>query len=128
MDPVHSTTNNQNNEKKSEEVQLLIPNVPKVLVSPMKSDLKGLLKPSEQMRSRRSFCDNPHLKAVRPSAIVSAIQQDRRANSSGNILFEYVLIITAQKKKNFSFLHIDNFIFLAFSKKNSWANQKIVLM
>lgn len=98
MDPVDSTTNIQNNEKESEEIQLLIPNVPQVSVSPMKSDLKGLLKPSEPIRSRRSFCDNPQLKAIRPAAIVSAIQQDRRANSSGNILFEYVLFIRAQNR------------------------------
>lgn len=88
MDSVGSEANAQNHEEKKEEIQLLIPNVPLAAVSPMKSDLKGLLKPSEPIRSRRSFCDNPHLTASRPSALVSGIQQDRRATSSGNIFVE----------------------------------------
>lgn len=82
----------KNYEEKTEEVRPLMPTgLPVFAVTPVQNESNGLLKPTEPIRSRRSFCDNPELTiSRRPSAIVSAMQQDqRRASSSGNLLLEY---------------------------------------
>lgn len=78
-------------EEKTEEMQLLVPNVPQVTIVPPRNDSSGQLKGTETpIRTRKSFCANLDITGSRrPSAVVSGVQQERR--SSGNIFFEYVL-------------------------------------
>lgn len=86
--------NENNYTEKTEEVRLLVPSLlqpPQFIVPSMRNDSSGSLKPeSEPIRSRKSFCANPELTVSRrPSAAVTAIQQEHRASSTGNIFFEY---------------------------------------
>lgn len=100
MDSV-AIENENNHEKKAEEVRLLIPGLlqppqPQLAVPPVRNDSNSLLKPESSptpTRSRRSFCANPDLTGSRrPSAAVAAVQQEhRRTSSTGNIFFEYDL-------------------------------------
>lgn len=79
-----NNNNNNNNEEKTQEIQVLIPSPPKytTVVAPIQNDLNRL----ELPRRDRSFCVQPGgTLSRRPSAIVSAIQQERR---SGHIFFE----------------------------------------
>lgn len=88
MDPA-AAANNKNYEEKTQEMQLLISNVPQIAVTPIQNNSNGLLKPFEPIRARRSFCDNPDLTlSRRPSAVVTAIQQDRRTSTSTNLFLE----------------------------------------
>lgn len=86
--------NEKNYAEKTEEVRLLVPTLlqpPQFIVPSMRNDSSGSLKQeSEPIRSRKSFCANPELTiSRRPSAAVTAIQQEHRASSTGNIFFEY---------------------------------------
>ena len=94
MDSV-AIENEKNNAEKAEEARLLVPCLlqpPPLIVPSLRNDLNGSLKPdSELIRSRKSFCANLELTGSRrPSAVVSAIPQDRaRTSSVGNIFYEY---------------------------------------
>lgn len=84
MDTFDATNNN--NEEKTQETQVLIPSPPQytTIVPPIQNDLDRL----ELPRRDRSFCiQNGETLSRRPSAIVSAIQKERR---SGHIFFELV--------------------------------------
>lgn len=86
-------TNEKQYEEKTEKALLLVPNstnVPQLTVMPVQNESNGLLKPPEPIRARKSFCINADLTiSRRPSAVVSAVQQERRASSSsGNIFLE----------------------------------------
>lgn len=81
-------TNEKNHEEKTEKAQLLVPNVPHLAIMPASNELNGLLKLPEPIRARKSFCINADLTVSRrPSAVVSAVQQDRRPSSSSGKLF-----------------------------------------
>lgn len=82
-------TNEKNYEEKTEKALLLVPtSLPQLTVVPAQNELNGLLKSPEPIRSRKSFCVNADL-SRRPSAVVSAVQQERRTSaSSGNIFLE----------------------------------------
>lgn len=81
-------TNEKNYEEKTEKAQLLVPNVPKLTIMPTPNELNGLLKLPEPIRSRKSICINADLMVSRrPSAVVSAVQQDRRPSSSSGKIF-----------------------------------------
>lgn len=92
MDSV-AIENEKNNAEKAEEVCPLVPCLlpPPLIVPSLRNDLNGSLKPdSELIRSRRSFCANVELTGSRrPSAVVSAIPQERvRTSSVGHIFYE----------------------------------------
>lgn len=89
MDSI-SLVSETNYEEKSEEGRLLVPNkIPQITVAPIQNESNGFLSSSEPLRTRRSFCGNQDLTvARRPSAIVSAFRQNRRASNSGSIIFE----------------------------------------
>lgn len=83
----------KNYEEKAEKVRLLVPNMPQLSVSPVRNDSSGQLKiiDEQPIRTRKSFCLNHDTTGSRrPSAIVSAIPQDQRRSSAGNIIFELV--------------------------------------
>lgn len=94
MDSV-AIENEKNNAEKAEEVRPLVSCLlqpPPLIVPSLRNDLNGSLKPdSELIRSRKSFCANLELTGSRrPSAVVSAIPQERsRTSSVGNIFYEY---------------------------------------
>lgn len=82
MDTFDATNNN--NEEKTQDIEVLIPNATRcaTVLAPIQNDLNRL----ELPRRDRSFCIQPGgTLSRRPSAIVSAIQQERR---SGHIFFE----------------------------------------
>lgn len=82
------TSNDSNNEEKTQEVQLL---VPQNALARSANDLNRLQVQYDEYRPlARSVCAKPEVTTLsrRPSAIVSALQQERRPSGTPNIFFE----------------------------------------
>lgn len=82
MDTSDAANNNLNNEEKTQEIQVLLPNLQQYS---LQNDLNKLQLPSRD----RSFIIKPEgTLSRRPSAIVSAIQHEHRPSAPGRIFFE----------------------------------------